>query len=205
MGSIIPNVGSNEHLSIAAALFTGTQQRVLGLLFGRAGQSFHTNEIVRLAQSGGGAVSRELKKLAAAGLVTVNRRGNQTLYQANPDSPVFAELRALVVKTMGAADQLPQALSPFAEQISFAFIYGSVVRGTEGAGSDVDLLVVSDKLTYGALTEVETVIGPKVSPTLYSRADWRKRLQDDNPFVAQLMAQPRINVIGNDRDLAESA
>ena len=69
--------------------------------------------------------------------------------------------------------------------------------------------MVSDTLAYGALygalTEVETVIGRKVSPSLYSRADWRKRLQDDNPFVAQLMAQPRINVIGNDRDLAESA
>lgn len=208
-GSIIPVMGSNEHLSIAAALFTGTQQRVLGLLFGRAGQSFHTNEIVRLAQSGGGAVSRELKKLAAAGLVTVNRRGNQTLYQVNPDSPVFSELRALVVKTMGVADQLRQALSPFAEQITFAFIYGSVARGTEGADSDVDLLVVSDTLAYGelygALTEVETVIGRKVSPTLYSRADWRKRLQDDNPFVAQLMAQPRIDLIGDEHGVAESA
>lgn len=154
-------------------------------------------------------MSRELKTLAAAGLVTVNRRGNQTLYQANPDSPVFAELRALVVRTIGIADQLRQALSPLAEQIAFASIYGSVARGTEGADSDVDLLVVSDTLAYGelygALTDVETVIGRKVSPTLYSRADWRKRLQDDNPFVAQLMAQPRISVIGNDRDLAESA
>lgn len=76
-----------------------------------------------------------MKKLTATGQVTVNRRGNQTRYQANPDSLVFAELRALVVKTMGIADQLRQALSPFAEQISFAFISGSVARGTEGAGS----------------------------------------------------------------------
>lgn len=86
-------------------------------------------------RGGGGAVNRELKKLTATGQVTVNRRGNQTRYQANPDSLVFAELRALVVKTMGIADQLRQALSPFAEQISFAFISGSVARGTEGAGS----------------------------------------------------------------------
>lgn len=157
-----------------------------------------------------GGVSRELKKLAAAGLVTVNRRGNQTLYQANPDSPVFSELRALVViKTMGGAYQLRQALSPFAEQITLAFIYGSVARGTEGADSDVDLLMVSDTLAYGelhgALTEVETVFGCKVSSTLYSRADWRKRLQDDNPFVAQPMPQPHIHLIGNDHDIAESA
>ena len=202
-------MGSNAGLSISSALFTSTQQRVLGLLFGRAGQSFHTNEIVRLSRSGSGAVNRELKKLASAGLLTATRRGNQMLYQANPDSPVFAELRGLIAKTSGVADHVRLVLAPLAGQIHLAFIYGSVARGTEGPGSDVDLLVISDTLSYGdiypALADAEASIGRPVNPSVYSLSEWRKRVDEENPFVTRVMAQPRILLIGKDSDFNESA
>jgi predicted nucleotidyltransferase len=200
---------SNSSLSISSALFTSTQQRVLGLLFGRVGQSFHTNEIVRLARSGSGAVNRELKKLAAAGLLTATRRGNQMLYQANPDSPVFAELRGLIAKTSGVADHVRLVLAPLAGQIHLAFIYGSVARGTDGPDSDVDLLVISDTLSYGAiypaLADAEASIGRPVNPSVYSLSEWRKRVDEENPFVTRVMAQPRILLIGKDSDVNESA
>jgi predicted nucleotidyltransferase len=193
-------------LSISSALFTSTQQRVLGLLFGRVGQSFHTNEIVRLARSGSGAVNRELKKLAAAGLLTATRRGNQMLYQANPDSPVFAELRGLIAKTSGVADHVRLVLAPLAGQIHLAFIYGSVAHGPD---SDVDLLVISDTLSYGAiypaLADAEASIGRPVNPSVYSLSEWRKRVDEENPFVTRVMAQPRILLIGKDSDVNESA
>lgn len=196
-------------MSISSALFTSTQQRVLGLLFGRVGQSFHTNEIVRLARSGSGAVNRELKKLAAAGLLTATRRGNQMLYQANPDSPVFAELRGLIAKTSGVADHVRLVLAPLAGQIHLAFIYGSVARGTDGPDSDVDLLVISDTLSYGAiypaLADAEASIGRPVNPSVYSLSEWRKRVDEENPFVTRVMAQPRILLIGKDSDVNESA
>ena len=202
-------MGSNSGLSISSALFTSTQQRVLGLLFGRVGQSFHTNEIVRLSRSGSGAVNRELKKLASAGLLTATRRGNQTLYQANPDSPVFAELRGLIAKTSGVADHVRLVLAPLAGQIHLAFIYGSVARGTEGPDSDVDLLVISDTLSYGdiypALADAEASIGRPVNPSVYSLSEWRKRVDEENPFVTRVMAQPRILLIGKDSDFNESA
>lgn len=196
-------------MSISSALFTSTQQRVLGLLFGRVGQSFHTNEIVRLARSGSGAVNRELKKLAAAGLLTATRRGNQMLYQANPDSPVFAELRGLIAKTSGVADHVRLVLAPLAGQIHLAFIYGSVARGTDGPDSDVDLLVISDTLSYGAiypaLADAEASIGRPVNPSVYSLSEWRKRVDEENAFVTRVMAQPRILLIGKDSDVSESA
>lgn len=202
-------MGSNASLSISSALFTSTQQRVLGLLYGRVGQSFHTNEIVRLARSGSGAINRELKKLAAAGLVTETRRGNQRHYQANPASPVFEELRGLIAKTSGVADHVRRALAPIAGQISLAFIYGSVARGAERPDSDVDLLVVSDTLAYGviysALADAEAAIGRPVNPTVYSLSEWHGRIDEANPFVTRLMAQPRILLIGDDGDLPESA
>src|SRR5437667_10262148 len=83
---------------LAVDLFAKVQQRVLAVLFGNPRRSFYANEVIALAQSGTGAVQRELRRLEASGLVTVTRVGNQKHYQANPGSPVFDELRALVLK-----------------------------------------------------------------------------------------------------------
>lgn len=124
------------------ALFTKTQQRVLAVLFGQSQRSFYANEIIGLAQSGSGAVQRELACLEASGLVTVHRVGNQKHYQANYDAPIFDELRGIVMKTFGVADVLRAALQPLWPLVELAFVYGSLAKGTEHAGSDVDLMVI---------------------------------------------------------------
>ena len=92
------------------ALFTRTQRQLLSLFFAYPDRSYYANEIVRRAGVGTGSVQRELSKLAATGLVTVRRIGNQKHYQANPDSTIFPELRSIVLKTYGVTDQLRRAL-----------------------------------------------------------------------------------------------
>jgi predicted transcriptional regulator len=114
---------------LADALFAKVQQRVLGVLFGNPGRSFYANEVIALAHSGTGAVQRELARLEAAGLVTAARVGKQKHYQANQASPVFQELRALVLKTSGLADVLREALAPASDRIRAAFVYGSIAKG----------------------------------------------------------------------------
>ena len=109
MGVMINPRGSS---GIASALFPKVRQRVLAVLFGNPNRSFYANELIALAQSGTGAVQRELAALSGAGLLTVKRQGNQKHYQANSDAPVFAELRGLVLKTMGLTDVLRAALAP---------------------------------------------------------------------------------------------
>lgn len=199
---------THSESNVGSALFTNTQQRVLGLLYGHAGQSYYTNEIVRLTNAGSGAVHRELKKLSAAGLLTESALGNQRRYQANPASPVFEELRGLITKTFGIADHVRQALQALAPRIHVALIYGSVARGQEGPQSDVDLLIIADNLEYreifNALSQVEAVIGRPVNPSLYTPADWKKRLQEQNSFVAQILAQPKIFLIGAENELQQS-
>lgn len=111
MGTINPIMGINQSTAndspfIADALFPKVRQRVLAVLFGAPDRSFYANEVIALAQSGTGAVQRELAGLSEAGLLTVSRQGNQKHYQANATAPVFAELRGLVLKTMGLADVL---------------------------------------------------------------------------------------------------
>lgn len=191
--------------SAADALFPKVRQRVLAVLFGTPDRSFYANEVIALAQSGTGAVQRELAGLSEAGLLTVSKQGNQKHYQANANAPVFSELRGLVLKTMGLADVLRAALAPLAAQIDAAFIYGSLARQQDTAQSDVDVLIVSSALGYGevfgALEAAAVSLGRTVNPTLYTRADWAKRVHDDNAFVTRVWQQPKIWLLGNEEQI----
>jgi predicted nucleotidyltransferase len=191
---------------LADALFAKVQQRVLGVLFGNPDRSFYANELIALARSGTGAVQRELARLEGAGLVTVSRVGKQKHYQANQASPVFRELRSLVLKTSGLVDVLRQALSPSSDVIRAAFVYGSVAKGDDTASSDIDLMVVADDLTYGdlfaALEEASARLGRKIAPTIYSRKEIARRLKQDNSFLTRVLEQPKLWLIGGERDLA---
>jgi predicted nucleotidyltransferase len=191
--------------SIADALFTKGQQRVLGLLFVNAMRSFYANEIIALTGAGTGAVQRELARLESAGIVTATRIGKQKHYQANADSPVFALLRAIVLRTSGMADLLRDALARRAADIRAAFVYGSVAKNEDAATSDIDLLIVSDTLEYsdlfGLLTLAEHQIGRKVNPQIFTRAELAKKRQSKNAFVTRVLEQPKIWLIGGEDDL----
>ena len=190
---------------LADALFTRVQQRVLGLLFGQPDRRFQSAELIRLARSGTGAVHRQLGRLAAAGLVTVTHSGNQKHYQARRDAPIFGELHGLIVKTVGIAEPLRRALETRADGIRAAFVYGSVAKGTDTAGSDVDLMVISDSLRYpdlfDALQRAEAVLSREVSPTVMTAAEWRSRRARAGSFAARVAEQPRIFVIGSGDDV----
>ena len=190
---------------LADALFSKVQQRILSVLFGQPDRSFHSREIIRLAHSGVGAVQRELARLAAVELVTVVRIGNQKHYQANRAAPIFNELRGIVLKTFGVAGVLRQALAGLADRIQLAFVFGSVARGEDTAGSDVDLLIVADALSYpevyAALAAVEPQLGRPVNPTLYDETEWRRKQAEGNAFVTRIGAQPKIWIVGTEDDL----
>lgn len=185
---------------MADALFSSTQQRVLGLLFGQPQRSFFATEIIGRVGAGSGGVQRELKKLADSGLVKVSRVGNQKHYQADPASPIYAELCALIQKTVGLAEPLRQALEPQRQAIELALVYGSVAKGQETATSDIDLLLVSDALTleetYRLLAEAEQTLARKINPTLYTSKEFHRRLRDGNPFLKRVLAGKVIVLIG---------
>lgn len=201
-------LAANRRTSLADALFTQTQQRLVGLLFGQPGRSFYANEIIALTGGGSGAVQRELGRLAGSGLVASRPLGRQKHYQADPESPIFAELCGIARKTMGLADPLREALAPLASRIHGAFVYGSVAKRQDTASSDVDLMLVTDELSYpdvfGALELASERLGREVKPTIYSRQEWAERAARGDSFVKRVLAQPRIWLIGDDDALAES-
>ena len=192
--------------SLASALFSTTQQRVLGLLFGQPDRSFYATELIALTSGGSGAVQRELARLDHSGLVTVRKVGTQKHYQANPDSPLFTELCGIAQKTVGLAEPLRAALSPLASRIVAAFVYGSVSKGKDTAASDIDLMIVSDGVAYAdafeALEPVNIQLGRVINPTVYSRRELAKRIKEGNAFVKRVLAQPKIWLIGSEGELA---
>jgi predicted nucleotidyltransferase len=195
--------------SIGDALFTKTQQRVLGLLFGKPDKTFYTNEIVRRANMGRGTVQRELDRLVSAGLLAVFREGNQLHYQANARNPVYSELVGIVRKTFGVVDVIREALQPVDDQIELAFVYGSLAKGTDVKGSDIDLLLVGKKLAYSDIIEmlmpVEEVLQRAINPAIYSPADFKKALKDGGSFLIRVMEQPKLMVKGVIDDFGKPA
>lgn len=207
IGIMIPKMGI-QSTGLGAALFTKTQQRVLALLFGNPDRSHYTNEILRYADGGVGAVQRELQRLESAGLITARKIGNQKHYQANREAAIFDELRGIVIKTFGVADRLREAFEPLAKQVLAAFIYGSVANGTDTANSDIDVMVIADDLDYPqvieALSKAEADLHRPVNPSLYTPAEWQRKFAEDSGFVQRVQGQPKVFILGNEDDIGQS-
>lgn len=207
-GPIVPFLGPIEPtmsaIPLSDALFSATQQKILSLLYGKPEQSFYTNEISRWAQVGKGSLTRELERLHQAGILTKHRQGNQTHYKANPECPIYGELLGIVRKTFGVAEQLRAALLPLSEQLVWAFVYGSIAKGNEHSGSDIDLMLIGEHLSYGdameAVIPAEERLGRTINPTLYTHVDWLAKRAAGNSFVVRVEQQDKIDVIGRNPD-----
>ena len=192
--------------SIGDALFTKTQQRVLGLLYGKHEQSFYTNEIVRRADMGRGTVSRELDRLVSAGLLVISKEGNQLHYQANKSCPIYKELLAIVKKTFGIADVIRASLSPFMEQIDWAFIFGSVASGKETASSDIDLMIIGEQgfsEIVAALYPVQETLGREINPKIFAKDEWLQKRDSNEAFIKEVLNKPRMDVMGDGNELGK--
>lgn len=187
-------------MSLKDALFTPSQAKVYALIFGQPDRAFHLNELRRLTGLASASLQREVNRLFAAGLVLSENIGNLRSISANKQSPVFTQLFELVKKTMGAEPVLQKALQPLSKDIELALIYGSVAKGTDTANSDIDLMVVSDRLGIGDVLqqtiEVEQQLGRTVNPTCYTVKEFQTRLTDPASFVNRVMAQPTIWLLG---------
>lgn len=192
---------AGQGISIADALFTSTQQKVLSILFSQPERSFYASELITLAGAGSGAVQRELKRLAMSGILTTSAVGNQKHYQANPNSPIFGEVLQIVRKTFGLAKPLLEALLLVKGEIDLAFVYGSVAKKSDHSSSDVDLLVVSNTLKledlFSALLPVENEIRREISPTLLTWDEFNQRKNTPESFLNRVLQGEVIELIGN--------
>lgn len=187
------------------ALFSRAQQPILACLFGRPDQWFHIQELIRLTNLGSASVQRELNRLEKGGLIETRRIAQLKQVRANVGSPIFDELRLIILKTFGFVEILREALSPVASEVKLAFVYGSVAQGSDRASSDVDVMLISETLSYGqvvaALETAEKQLGRPIQITQYTSEEFLQRKSKGHPFLVEVLRRPKLMVIGTEDDI----
>lgn len=185
--------------SEGTALFGKTRRAVLSLLFTHPGESFYLRQIVRLTGMGLGPVQRELKTLTDAGIINREKSGNQVYFSANEKSPIYSELKTIIVKTSGVADVISKSLAPLAEKIKLAFIYGSFAKSGEDRRSDIDILIVGDaslREVVSALHKAHDILMREINPVTFSEKEFKQRLIKKEHFITSVWKGKKILIAG---------
>ncbi|MNO72091.1 hypothetical protein D3C76_630260 [compost metagenome] len=191
-------------MSLATLLFSDYRRKVLGLLLLHPEARYHLREISRLTGTQPGTLTRELGKLADAGVLLKERQGNQLLYSANRECPVFEELASILRKTSGLADVLREALLGIAEQVEVAFVFGSMASGKASASSDIDLMLIGDcgfADVVERLYPLQAQLRREINPKVYSVAEWQNLVVQQGAFVRDVLGKPRLFVLGSEDEL----
>jgi len=191
---------------ILEALFTSRARiEVLKLFFLRSSGRHYVREIAALTGQPVRGVQRELARFEQAGLLLSTVDGNRKYFQANRNAPVFMDLRSLLARTAGFADAFREWLQMKADSIDAAFIFGSFAQGTETAGSDIDLLVIgrlSGRELSRLLAPLKADLDREVNPITISPDEFVQRFKQKEPFILSVIEGPRINIVGDDDELA---
>lgn len=192
-------------MSLSDLLFPNQYRRkVLALLLMNPQKWLHLRELARLTGASPGTLKKELDALVEVGLLKLQKVGNQTQFTANTEHPVYSDLSGVISKTTGLRDVLAAALEPLTTQIEVAFVFGSVAKTTEGAQSDVDVLVIGEA-TFGqvvtAVYDAQLTLAREINPKVMSRAEWSEKKKAQNVFVQELMSKPKIFIVGSENDL----
>ena len=187
-------------MSIAGFLFTPSVQRVLGAVLLHPERSFTLQELLRIASSGRGNTQLQIDRLVQAGVLQDEpRRGRQRSIRANTSFILYPELTSIARKSFALAEPLKDALTPFSPQVTEAFLFGSVVKGTDTEKSDVDLIVIGTASLLDlaeAMQKVEQSLGRPIHLSLYEPEEWMALLQAD-PVIAQIANGPKIRILPN--------
>ena len=191
---------------LASLLFGAYRRRVLGLLRLHPEEAFHVREIARQTETNAGTLHKELARLAQAGLLNRERVGNQLRYSANRQCPIFEELASILRKTSGLADVLLDAIAPLGKRVKVALIFGSVARGEERAGSDVDVLLVGDigfAAAVKALHAAQEKIGREINPVVMSSEEYRRKISGGDGFLRDVIAKEKLFLMGDEDELGK--
>jgi predicted nucleotidyltransferase len=188
--------------TLSGILSSRVRAEIFRLLFGLNEKELHMREMERQAALSLGTIRQDLQKLVKLDLVKARRDGNRLYYRANTDHPLFPEIRNLVLKTAGLVEVIKSALDR--EGIEVAFIFGSLARSKERAESDVDLMVIGTiglRSLSSRLAGVSEQIGREINPHALSIEEFRRRKQNGNHFLSNVIESPKLFIIGSENDL----
>ncbi|MEN6369416.1 MAG: nucleotidyltransferase domain-containing protein [Thermotogota bacterium] len=177
--------------------------RVLALFLTHPDRDFYGREVGRLTGLLPRAVQRELDRLSGIGILEREKRGNRVYLRVNRANPIVPDLRAMVLKTVAVGDRIRETLAG-REDIRVAFVFGSTAANADTVESDIDLFVIGETLLsalFPTLSELERSLGREINVSLYSPGEVSRRVKDRDPFLASVLAGPRIFLIGTEDDL----
>ncbi len=189
------------------AILPRTRQGILAATLLQPDKAWYLSELARRMGVPSSSLQRELRDLQEAGVLRAHRRGRMAYYQANTDSPIYPELRGLMLKTAGLVDVLADALEPLARELRVVFIYGSMARGGEHSDSDVDLLVVGDVSPVdlaAALRKAREFVGREINPAVYTPTEFAKKRAARDHFLTSVLDNPKIFVFGRSDELEQT-
>jgi len=188
---------------LAEILSSRIRAEIFRILFGVHEEALHLREIERRSGLTVGTVQQELKKLLNLDLIKKRKDGNRIYYQARKEHPLYPEIKNIILKTSGLADVIAGALG-VSPDIKIAFVFGSIARHDEKAGSDVDLMVIGKlglrKLT-GLLDGISEQIGREINPHALSEGEFVKRRKNKDHFITEVLESPKIFIIGSRNEL----
>ncbi|MGD9721323.1 MAG: helix-turn-helix domain-containing protein [Pirellulales bacterium] len=190
------------------ALLPKTRQGILAATLLQPEKAWYVSELARRMGVPPSSLQRELRDLEGAGILKSHRQGRMVYFQANTESPIFSDLRGLLVKTAGLVDVLANALRPLAAKLQLVFVYGSIASGSEHSESDIDLMAigtVSPAELSMALRHARDLLGREINPTVYTRAEFDKKRKERDHFVTRVLDRPKLFVVGNQHGLGKSA
>lgn len=192
---------------LGSLLFGEYRQRTLGLLLLNPEANFHVRELARLTGTSAGTLHKELTKLTSGGILLRKQIGNQVHYSANRNCPIFDDLANILRKTSGLVDVLAKALVALESKIKFAFVFGSVARGDQQTNSDVDIMIIcslSFSEVVQALHSTQTILQREINPVVYSPDEFIRRIENNDSFIKEVLAKPKLFIIGNENELSQS-
>jgi DNA-binding transcriptional ArsR family regulator len=188
------------------ALLPKTRQGILAATLLQPEKAWYVSELARRMGVPSSSLQRELRDLAEAGILKTHRQGRMSYYQANVDSPLFPDLRGLLLKTAGLIDVLADALKPVASKVVAAFVYGSMASGDEQSDSDVDVMIVGTVPAPDlalSLRRARDLLGRQINPTTYTPAEFYEKRAAKDDFLTGVLGKPKLFVLGSDDELGE--
>jgi predicted nucleotidyltransferase len=181
-----------------------TRQGILAATLVQPERTWYASELARRMGVPSSSLQRELQGLTSAGVLRAQRRGRMVFYQANRESPLFPELRGLMLKTAGLVDVLADALQPLAKKLRLVFVHGSLAAGGERNDSDVDLIVIGDVSSVdlaARLRKAREALDRPINPTVYTPAEFAQKRADRDHFLTRVLDKPKLFVVGKENDL----
>jgi len=171
------------------------RQRIILLFIYNQGKEFYLSEIAKEIHSSPGTTQRELEKLLRNDFLLFKKKANLSLYMLNKQYSLLEEVESIVKKTIGIEFMLKNRLVQI-ENIEFAFLYGSFVKGGMKSDSDIDLFVigrVKEDPIFKAVEEVEKIIGREINYHLSGKEEFLKR-KSQNYFLKDILTHTTLLV-----------